>query len=83
MAGIAGRSRITRDAIMPVEKPLPEDEWLTIPTAARKLGVGVPTVRQLILDGRLTNRRVGSSYLRVLRTEVEDLALECTSARTR
>lgn len=49
--------------------------WLTVKDTASRLGVHENTVRKWAADGTLTDARVpGTSFLRLLRAEVDHLA---------
>jgi excisionase family DNA binding protein len=52
-------------------------DWITIGRAAARLGVSVPTVRNLVRDGKLSVRTLGH-WTRVRASEVEALDREST-----
>jgi hypothetical protein len=57
-------------------------EWMSVPAAARLLGIGTSSVLVLIAEGRLTTRKIPPSYQRILRAEVEALAEASTIVAT-
>ena len=61
---------------MPTNEP---SEWVSLPNAAKILGVGVVTVRGLVADRKLTVRRIGRSCPRVPRAELLTYAAACTT----
>ena len=56
-----------------------DEKWLTIPGAARMLGVGQSSIRTLVHRKLITCRIVPGSYPRVLAEDVERVARESTT----
>ncbi len=54
-------------------------QWISVPMAAKHLGIGERAVNRLVESGQLTCRSIPPSYRRVLRSEVEALASRSTT----
>jgi excisionase family DNA binding protein len=53
-------------------------DWIPLAEAAARLGVGIDTIECLIRDRKLSLRRVGTSWRRVSRAEVERIDRDST-----
>jgi hypothetical protein len=59
-----------------------DSPWVTLPRAAKILGIGTRAIRTLIDRRQLTVRDVPGSYPRVLQSDVERVARETTTQAT-
>jgi excisionase family DNA binding protein len=58
---------------MPIGNPDEEPTWLTIALGARRGGVHVNTIRNLIASGKLPAYRIGSRIVRIKQTDLDAL----------
>lgn len=56
-------------------------DYLSLPKAARALGVSTPTLKKLALEGKITYTKIGNRY-RFLPQDIDTYIKECTHNAT-